>query len=374
MSWEFTTMYARSSRNRRQGVWRLGAPVLLLFALVFGLTACSDDGNETSTGNTSDTTAGDATAETVRLGYFANVTHAPAIIGVENGLFEQQLGDTKLETSTFNAGPEAIEAIFAGALDMSFIGPNPAINAFAQSSGEAVRIVSGSTSGGAFLVVSPEINSPADLAGKTLATPQLGNTQDVALRAWLKEEGYSTDTAGGGDVSIKPQANADTLAAFQAGDIDGAWVPEPWATRLIQEGSGKVLVDEATLWPDGQFVTTHVIVRTEFLDKYPGTVKAVLQGELAALDFITGNPTEAKTVTNAGIERITDKPLPQQVIDASWENLEFTADPIAASLVKSAEDAVEAGLLDPVELDGIYELGILNELLAAKNEPEVAGL
>lgn len=367
-------MYGRSSRNRRQGVRRLGAPVLLLLALVFGLTACSDDGNQTATGNTSDTTTGDATAETVRLGYFANVTHAPAIVGVENGLFEQHLGDTKLETSTFNAGPEAIEAVFAGAIDMTFIGPNPAINAFAQSNGEAVRIVSGSTSGGASLVVSPDINSPADLAGTTLATPQLGNTQDVALRAWLKDEGYSTDTAGGGDVSIKPQANADTLTAFQAGDIDGAWVPEPWATRLIQEGNGKVLVDEASLWPDGQFVTTHLIVRTEFLDEYPGTVKAVLQGELAALDFIAANPTEAKTVTNAGIERITDKPLPQQVIDASWENLEFTADPIAASLVKSAEDAVEAGLLDPVELDGIYELGILNELLAAANEPEVAGL
>jgi NitT/TauT family transport system substrate-binding protein len=314
------------------------------------------------------------TADTVRLGYFANVTHAPAIVGVEEGLFQQELGDTKLETSTFNAGPEAVEALFADALDITFIGPNPAVNAFAQSDGEAIRIVSGSTSGGAFLVVNQDIGTPADLAGKTLATPQLGNTQDVALRAWLKEEGYSTDTAGGGDVSVKPQANADTLSAFQAGDIDGAWVPEPWATRLIQEGDGKVLVEEADLWPNGQFVTTHVIVRTKFLEQYPGTVKAILEGELAALDFITANPTEAKTVTNAGIERITDKPLPQQVIDASWENLEFTADPIASSLAKSAEDAVEAGLLDPVELDGIYDLAILNELLVAAAEPEVEGL
>jgi NitT/TauT family transport system substrate-binding protein len=358
----------------RRSSRRLAAAVLSL-ALVF-VAACGD--GETSTGSPTTGagggTTGDATADTVRLGYFANVTHAPAIVGVEEGLFQQELGDTKLETSTFNAGPEAVEALFADALDITFIGPNPAVNAFAQSDGEAIRIVSGSTSGGAFLVVNQDIGTPADLAGKTLATPQLGNTQDVALRAWLKEEGYSTDTAGGGDVSVKPQANADTLSAFQAGDIDGAWVPEPWATRLIQEGDGKVLVEEADLWPNGQFVTTHVIVRTKFLEQYPGTVKAILEGELAALDFITANPTEAKTVTNAGIERITDKPLPQQVIDASWENLEFTADPIASSLAKSAEDAVEAGLLDPVELDGIYDLAILNELLVAAAEPEVEGL
>jgi NitT/TauT family transport system substrate-binding protein len=355
---------------------RIGASLLVLVALLFGLAACGSDDDTSTSGSptTGGGTTGDATAETVRLGYFANVTHAPAIVGVEQGLFEQKLGDTKLETTTFNAGPEAIEAIFAGALDMSFIGPNPAINAFAQSNGEAIRIVSGSTSGGAFLVVNQDINSPEDLHGKIIATPQLGNTQDVALRAWLKEEGFSTDTAGGGDVSIKPQANADTLATFQSGDIDGAWVPEPWATRLIQEGNGKVLVDEATLWPNGQFVTTHLIVRTEFLDKYPGTVKAVIEGELAALDFIANNSEQAKTVTNAGIERITDKPLPQQVIDASWENLEFTADPIAASLVKSAEDAVDAGLLDPVELDGIYDLAILNQVLAANSKPQVAGL
>jgi NitT/TauT family transport system substrate-binding protein len=362
---------------KRSPKGRLGASLLLLVVLLIGVSGCGDDKSDTSAGGSPTSGAGssgDATAETVRLGYFANVTHAPAIVGVEQGLFEQELGDTTLETTTFNAGPEAIEAIFAGALDMSFIGPNPAINAFAQSDGEAIRIVSGSTSGGAFLVVNQDINSPADLAGKVLATPQLGNTQDVALRAWLKQEGYSTDTAGGGDVSIKPQANADTLSTFQSGDIDGAWVPEPWATRLIQEGDGKVLVDEATLWPEGQFVTTHLIVRTEFLEQYPGTVKAVIEGELAALDFIAANGEQAKTVTNAGIERITDKPLPQQVIDASWENLEFTYDPIASSLVKSAEDAVEAGLLDPVELDGIYDLAILNEVLAASGKPEVADL
>jgi NitT/TauT family transport system substrate-binding protein len=200
----------------------------------------------------------DGEPTTLRLGYFPNVTHATAIVGVESGIFEDQLGkDVDLELSTFNAGPAAVEALFADALDATYIGPNPAINAFAQSDGEAIRIISGATSGGAFLVVKPEIKNVKGLKGTTLATPQLGNTQDVALRAFLKEKGFETTTDGGGDVSIVPQDNAVTLAAFQAGDIDGAWVPQPWAERLISEGGGKVLVDERDLWPDGQYVTTH---------------------------------------------------------------------------------------------------------------------
>ena len=147
--------------------------------------------------------------------------------------------------------------------------------------GEAIRIVSGATSGGAYLVVKPEITSAAQLKGKTLATPQLGNTQDVALRAWLKSQGLSSDPQGGGDVAILPQANAQTLDTFKSGDIDGAWVPEPWATRLVQEGGGKVLVDERDLWPDGQYVTTHLVVTRSSCEAHPDVVKALLVGVLA---------------------------------------------------------------------------------------------
>ena len=218
------------------------------------------------------------------------------------------------------------------------------------------------------------IDSPEDLEGTTLATPQLGNTQDVALRAWLKEEGYETDDAGGGDVSIQPQANGDALAAFIAGDIDGAWVPEPWATRFIQEGGAHVLVDEADLWPDGEYVTTHLIVRTAFLEEHPDVVKGIIEGLAAAIDLIESDPDEAKTLTNEGIEAITDKPLAQEVLDAAWENLTFTLDPIASSLAQSAEDAEDVGLLDPVELDGIYDLTLLNEVLADRGDDEVEGL
>lgn len=360
----------------RQRSLRSIIPVSVVLALSLVVAACGggDESSDTTVAEGSDTTVGTATADEVRLGFFPNVTHAPALVGVEQGLFEESLGDTELTTSTFNAGPEAVEALFAEALDITYIGPNPAINAFAQSNGEAIRIVSGSTSGGAFLVTKPEITSADDLKGQKVATPQLGNTQDVALRTWLKDEGLSSDTSGGGDVSIVPQANADTLTAFQNGDIAGAWVPEPWATRLIKEGGGKVLVDEATLWPEGRYVTTHIIVRTAFLDEYPGTVKAVLEGHQKALAQIESDPEQSQADVNAQIEALTDKPLPTDVLAAAWENLTFTDDPIASSLKTSAEDAEEVGLLDPVDLDGIYDLSILNSLLVEAGKPEVEGL
>jgi len=309
----------------------------------------------------------------VRLGYFANVTHAPAIVALEQGWFAEALGaGVTLEPRTFNAGPEAVEALFSEALDLTYIGPNPAINAFAQSEGQAIRIVAGATSGGAALVVQPSIAKPSDLAGKKLASPQLGNTQDVALRAWLKTQGLSANLEGGGDVGVLPQANAQTLETFRAGDIQGAWVPEPWATRLVLEGGGSVLVDERSLWPDGKFVTTHVIVRTKFLEQHPELVAAVLRAHVRAVDFVNAEPAAAREIANAGIAKITGKALPATVIEGAWKNLTFTVDPIAASLRKSAEDATAVGLLDPVNLDGIYELGPLNEILAAAGKPPVA--
>jgi NitT/TauT family transport system substrate-binding protein len=312
---------------------------------------------------------------TLRLGYFPNVTHATALVGVETGIVADALGaNVTLETSTFNAGGEAVAALFADAIDAAYIGPNPAINGFAKSDGEALRIVAGATSGGAFLVVKPEISAPADLAGTTIASPALGNTQDVALRAWLSDNGLSADESGGGDVSIRPQENGATLDSFKAGDIDGAWVPEPWATRLIQEGGGTVLVDERDLWPDGRYVTTHLIVATTFLDEHPDVVKRLLQGHVAATDFVTANPDESQQFANDGIEAITQKRMDDDVLAAAWNNLTFTTDPVATSLQKSADDAIALGLLDDVDLTGIDALDLLNEVLTEVGDPTVSGI
>src|SRR5438105_3393744 len=309
---------------------------------------------------------------TLRLGYFTNITHAPALVGLEKGIFADKLGpDVTLAPSVFNAGPAAVEAIFSGAIDATYVGPNPAINAYAKSNGQAVRIISGATSGGAFLVVNPSINSAADLKGKKVATPQLGNTQDVALRSWLKGQGLTTDTQGGGDVSVVPEDNAQALEAFKSGAIAGAWEPEPWATRMVQEGKGKVLVDERTLWPGGQFVTTQLMVRTAFLKDHADVVQHLLEGQVAATDFINANPAEAKTLANQALQKATGKALPQAVVDAAWPHMTFTNDPIASSLRKGADNAKAVGLLDPgTKLDGIYDLTLLNTVLKAAGKPQ----
>lgn len=344
--------------------------LLGLAAIVALLGACSANADTAVPAGASP--GAGAVAKEVRLGYFPNLTHAPAIVGVDQGYFAAELGDTALKPMLFNAGPAAIEALFSGAVDMAFVGPNPTINGFVKSKGAALRVVAGAASGGAGLVVRSGISSAEQLKGAKLATPQLGNTQDVALRHWLKSQGLATTVEGGGDVSIMPQDNATALQAFSAGQIDGAWLPEPWMTRLIEQGGAHVLVNEADLWPDKQFVVTNLVVRKEFLDKYPGTVAAVLKGELNAIDFINAKPEQAQTVVNAGIEKLTGQPLQKGVLATAWANVKFTPDPLASTLLQGAKNAQSVGLLDSVDLDGIYDTRILNSLLAARGQSEVA--
>ena len=351
----------------------------LAVALLLSVAACGDDDPGASVGASASPSEAAAGGEqvTLRLGYFPNVTHATALVGVESGTFAAALGaDVELETQTFNAGPEAVEALFAEALDATFIGPNPAINAYAQSNGDAIRIISGSTSGGASFVVRPDITGPEQLSGTKLATPQLGGTQDVALRAWLAEQGLETDIEGGGEVSILPQENSATLDAFKAGEIDGAWLPEPWATRLVLEGGAKVLFDERDIWPEGQFVTTHLIVRTAFLEEHSDVVKKLLEGQVQATELVSADAAAAQAQVNTQIEAITGKALDDQVLATAWDHLEFTVDPVASSLQTSADHAIEIGLLDQVDLasPGIYDLSLLNEVLTANDQPAVEDL
>lgn len=346
--------------------WKL--PVVASVALALLTSACGGDADTSGSGSTAT-----ESPAAVRLGYFPNVTHATALVGVESGIFKSALGANSLEVKTFSAGPAAVEALFSGALDATYIGPNPAINAHVQSGGEAIRIVSGATSGGASLVVKPAINSAADLKGKKVASPQRGGTQDVALRHWLKDNNLKADLQGGGDVSILPQENAQTLETFRSGQIDGAWAPEPWATRLVLEGGGKVLVDERTLWPGGAFVTTHLVVRTKFLKEHPDAVRRLVEGQVQANELVNGNPAEARRLVDQSIANLTGKGIPDAVLQESWKSLQFTNDPIASSLTVSADHAHDVGLLDKISLKGIYDLTILNQVLTTANQPEVKG-
>lgn len=306
---------------------------------------------------------------TMRIGYFPNITHSQALIGIARGDFQKALGsNVTIDAKVFNAGPSAIEAMFAGQLDLTYIGPNPAINGYVKSNGEALRIVAGATSGGAAFIVRPaaNINTPEDLAGKKLASPQLGNTQDVALRAYLAAHGFKVAEKGG-DVEVIPTDNPQILDLFKQGQIDGAWVPEPWASRLIVDGGGKLFLDERDLWPNGDFVTAHIIVSTAFLKAHPDLVKAWLRAHVEITQWELANPDQAKQLANDEIKRLTGKALATEVLDSAWSRMRVTYDPISASLVQSAEGAYAAGFLkEKPDLSGIYDLTLLNEVLKEK--------
>ena len=328
-------------------------------------------GSTAACGDNSENAGGSSGPVTLRLGYFPNITHAPAVVGVEKGIFAEKLGtNVKLDPKTFNAGPAAIEAVFSGALDATYIGPNPTVNAFSKSKGEAVRVISGAASGGVALVVKPGITSVEQLRGKKIATPQLGNTQDVALRFWLKEKGLETTKEGGGDVKLVPQENAQTVETFGSGAIDGAWVPEPFVSRLVNAG-GKVLVDERDLWPDKKFVITNLLVSTKFLKAHPDVVQKLVDGQVAANEFVNTKPEEAQQAISDAIGKITGKPLDLKLIKQAWPTLEFTNDPIPSSLKTGLDHAVAVGLTQPVDLNGLYDLSYLNKALKEQGETEV---
>ncbi|MFD0317999.1 aliphatic sulfonate ABC transporter substrate-binding protein [Streptomyces flavalbus] len=315
--------------------------------------------------------------DSVRIGYFGNLTHATALVGRQQGLFQQELGGTEAEYATFNAGPSEIEALNSGSVDIGWIGPSPAVNGYVKAGGKNLRIVSGSASGGVKLVVDPEkIRSLKDVKGKRIATPQLGNTQDVAFLNWIAEQGWKVDAESGkGDVSVVRSDNKVTPDLYRSGSVDGAWVPEPTASKLVAEGA-KVLLDEAGLWPDKRFVITNVIVSQSFLKEHPKAVEAVLRASVKTNRWIVAHPEEAKAAANAQLARDTGKALPAEVLDPAWKSIAFLDDPLAATLDAQADHAVKAGLLEQPDLDGIYDLAPLNKVLKAEGEPTVddAGL
>jgi NitT/TauT family transport system substrate-binding protein len=303
---------------------------------------------------------------TVRLGYLANITHAPALIAVKNGYFTKELGPAgAVKTTVFTSGTQETTAILSGQLDAAFVGPNPAINAWSKSGGAAIKIVSGVATGGASVVVKPAITSVAQLKGQSLASPSLGNTQDVAVRYWLKQQGLATSSTGGGDVTIKPTApNSAAVLEFKSGQIAGASEPSPYDVEMVQAG-GKVLLTEPG-------VTTLLVVTQSFLAAHPDTVAGLLKANLDALGFIKSDPAGAEQAANAELAAYTGKPLSSKVLDPAFKEITFTADPDAASLTKDAQEATGVGLLKAVNLSGIFDLGPLNSILTATEQPKVS--
>jgi NitT/TauT family transport system substrate-binding protein len=346
--------------NRRTRSLLTAAVAAQAVALVLGLSACS----RASSSPSASTDQGPASE--LRLGYFPNVTHAAALIGLDKGLFTKELGSTKLTPQSFNAGPDEVSALLGKSLDAAFIGSGPAINAFSKSNGGNV-LIAGATSGGAQLVVANGIDKPSDLIGKTVATPQLGNTQDVSLKTWLAKNNLT------GKVKVENLANANTLSQFQQGAIQGAWLPAPWDDQLILTAGAKVLVNESTLWPGGQFPTTVLVVRTQFLQQHPATVQALIKGELDAIGYAKSDKAGAEAAVNDELKQLTGKALPQNVIDSAFGEIQLTADPLASDFPALSTDQVTAGILSKApSVQGFAELTLLNKELKAAGQPTVS--
>jgi NitT/TauT family transport system substrate-binding protein len=312
---------------------------------------------------------GDHAATTLRLGYLPNLTHAADLIGIAGNYFQAALPQgVTLSTTAFNAGPDVVTALFGGQLDAGYFGPSPALTAFTASNG-AYQIVAGAASGGAAFVVQPEIVKAADLKGKTVSSPQLGNTQDVSLRVWLKAKGLRTTTVGTGDVTISPQSNSNIVTAFQAKAIAGAWVPEPYVQQLLAAG-GHVLVDEATLWPKHQFATTVLVVSKAYLKANPAIITGLLKGEIAAINHLNANKPNAEAEITTAIKNATGKTISPSILHPALANVTLTYDPIASSITTDAKNAYALNFLTTKSVKGLYDLTLLNKVLkAAKLKP-----
>ena len=350
--------------TRRRGTRRAVTSVAALATAVV-LGACGSSGDP----------AASATAQPAPS--TVNLTHAPALIGVSKGFFQGAMPkSTTVKTTTFSAGPAENEALLGGALDAAFVGPGPAINAFIKTKG-AVLIVAGTASGGAGLVVSKAIangNFPADLAGKTLSTPQLGNTQDIALRTWLGTKGLATSLTGGGQVTIdSTSGNSVSLQNFESGKIAGGWVPEPYESEFILQGKGTLAVDEASIWPNGQFPTTVLVVTKSLLQNHPDIVKDLIKGLVTSVNWINANESAAPAAVNAALAATTGgKLLKSNVLALAWTHLSFVLDPFASALQTAANNAQKIGINKSANIKGILDLGPLNAILIAAGNPTIS--
>ena len=349
----------------RRALVAAGAAGITLLA-----AACGSSGS----GGTASGGSGSSGPVTLRLGYLENITHATALVGIKQGFFTKNLGNgVTLKLTPFSTGTEEATALLAGQLDAAYVGPNPAIKAFQTSGGKLIKVISGAASGGAALVVKKGIDSASQLKGQKLATPSLGNTQDVALRYWLKQKNLTTTQAGGGDVPITPVTpNSAAVDEFASGQIAGGWEPQPYVAEMVAAG-GHVMVDEASLWPGGKFVTTQLVVLSSYMKDHPDVINGLLKAQIQATDFLNNNKSEAEQAANAQLATVTGKSLKPDILAETFKSITFTDDPIASSLLTDAQHATAVGLLDPISnLSTIYDLDPLNKLLSAAGEQTVS--
>ena len=292
----------------------------------------------------------------LRLGYFPNITHAQGVIGAQTtrtgqGWFEQRLGpDIVIKWYPYNAGPSAMEAVFAGSIDATYVGPNPALNAYIKSRGEEIRLLAGSARGGAALVVPGDspIARPEDFRGKKIGTPQLGNTQDVAARAWLRAQGFKV-TLTGGDVFVIPTPNPDQLGLFQRGQLDAVWTVEPWVSRLILEGGGRIFLEEKDA------VTTILVASVKLLRERPELAEKLKAAHIELTAWVNAHPAEARALVRAGLSAEMKHEISAGLVQAAWERLQFSERVEPAVLEKFVADARAAGLLkESLPLDRFF--------------------
>ncbi len=293
----------------------------------------------------------------VRVAFFANISHAVPVVGVENGYYSDQLGDTKIQTKIVDSGPEAIEALFVNSADLAYVGPAPFVNGYVKSGGNGIKIISGAANNGASFVIQKDstISGPSDLAGKKIAAPFIGNTQDVSLRNYLEQNGLKPAEKGG-NVIVYNIANPEIYTIFAKGEIDAAWVPEPTATMLVEQLGGKRLFSEQDLWPNKQFPSVLLVGRADYIEKHPDVVQKFLLGHEQAIQWINQNPDKTETIYIDFYKDHTGKTLPSNIVHNSFSQISFTSDVDSKAIALFAERAYSLGYLGRhgYNLDDIY--------------------
>ena len=300
----------------------------------------------------------------IRVAFFPSIGHIIPIVGLEEKIFEKGIGEEKqIETKLFDSGPQVIESIFSGSIDIAYVGPGPIINGFLKSDGKDIKILSGAASGGASFIIQPNsgLESLENFDGKRIASPQISNSQDVSLRHYLESHGLKS-VENGGTVFVLNISNPDIYTLFAKGDIDGAWVPEPWATILVQELDGIRLFNEEKLWPNEEFASVLLIVRTEYLENNPETIQKWVESHEKIVTWVNSNPDKSKSLFSSFLIDYMGKSLPTKIIDESFSNITITSDPIKNSVIIFAERADSLGYLgrDGYNLDGIFYNAVLN--------------